>query len=316
MTTSTTRVPLPAPTSNSQEIKDSLDEFGLAIVPDLLDAEQLAAVRERLVEQAAGERAAGISSTNRGARTHDGPIQYVWSLIAKGQEFRDLITHPRALEYVRHVLGPEVTIFSFSGNAIGPGAPGGGAHTDQIYMPADTPWPVVCNVIYMLDDFTEENGATLVVPGSHRRPFSDLTAETFAAEAVSATGTAGSALVMESRIFHSIGINRTQDVVRHGILAAYCAPFLRPQENWTFSTPTELVEQATPELRELLGFKIWRSLGGAQGPYGERLEDTLDDRSGQARRTPQLDVEGIDWGWVAPTPEYVGELDANGRRQA
>jgi ectoine hydroxylase-related dioxygenase (phytanoyl-CoA dioxygenase family) len=217
---------------------------------------------------------------------------------------------------VRHVLGPDVTIFSFSGNAIGPGAPGGGAHTDQIYMPADTPWPVVCNVIYMLDDFTEDNGATLVVPGSHRRPFSDLTADTFAADAVSATGTAGSALVMESRVFHSIGVNRTSDVVRHGILAAYGAPFLRPQENWTFSTPTALVEQASPELRELLGFKIWRSLGGAQGPYGKRLEDTLDDRAGHARSTARLDVEGIDWGWVAPTPEYVGPLDADGRPKA
>lgn len=316
MTTSTTRMPLPAPTCDDREIKDSLDEFGLAIVPDLLDAQQLAAVRNRLIEQAAGERAAGVASSNGRNRSPDNPIQYVWSLVAKGEEFRDLITHPRALGYVRHVLGPEVTIFSFSGNAIGPGAPGGGAHTDQIYMPADTPWPVVCNVIYMLDDFTEENGATLVVPGSHRRPFSDLTPETFAAEAVSATGRAGSALVMESRVFHSIGVNRTKDVVRHGILAAYGAPFLRPQENWTFSTPTELVEQASPELRELLGFKIWRSLGGAQGPYGKRLEDTFDAGAVQHHRGANLDVQGIDWGWVAPAPEFVGELAADGSRKA
>jgi ectoine hydroxylase-related dioxygenase (phytanoyl-CoA dioxygenase family) len=237
-------------------------------------------------------------------------------LIAKGQEFRDLIVHRPALEYVRHVLGPDITLFSFSGNAIGPGAAGGGAHTDQIYMPSNTPWPVVCNVIYMLDDFTEDNGATLVVPGSHRRRIDELTPEVFAAEAVSATGKAGSALVMESRIFHSIGVNRTADVTRHGILAAYGAPFLRPQENWTFSTPRHLVEEASSTLRELLGFRVWRSLGGAQGPYGRPLAVPEGDQRNTALRAPKLDVASMDWGWVAPEPEYVGELAADGTRRA
>jgi ectoine hydroxylase-related dioxygenase (phytanoyl-CoA dioxygenase family) len=286
---------LPSPTTNDDEVRARLDEFGVAIVPDMLDAAGVAAVRRRLVDQLAGERAAGVGP-RRGHSDGTGPVQYAFGLVSKGQVFRDLIVHPRALAYARHVLGPDLTIFSYSGNAIGPGAPGGGAHTDQIYMPASTPWPVVCNVIYMLDDFTEDNGATLVVPGSHRRSRRELNAESFAADAVPVTGRAGSALVMESRVWHSIGVNRTTDVVRHAILAAYGKPFLRPQENWTFSTPTSVVEEASPELRELLGFKVWRSLGGVQGPYGEGADES----------------DPMDWGWVAPQPRYVGELGASG----
>src|SRR5258706_2136303 len=295
---------LPAATSDPTQIRADLDEYGLAVVPDFLPPDQLAAVRKRLVEQAAGERWAAVATSHMGPLEPDGPIQYVWGLIHKGQEFRDLGLYERALELVRYVLGPDLLLFSFTGNAIGPGAPGGGAHSDQIYMPSDTPWPVLCNVIYMLDDFTEDNGATLVAPGSHRRSIDDLTPEAFEADAVSATGRAGSAIVMESRVWHSIGVNRTSSSVRHGILAAYCKPFMRTQSNWIHTTPTELVRTFSPDLLQLLGYHGWRSLGGLQGPYGVALDTDVPDAAGGEAR---LNVD-IDWGWVPPEPEIVGEL--------
>jgi ectoine hydroxylase-related dioxygenase (phytanoyl-CoA dioxygenase family) len=286
---------LPPPTTDDDEVRAHLDEFGVAVVADMLNAAEVAAVRQRLVEQLAGERAAGLGP-RQAHSDGSGPVHYTFGLVSKGEVFRDLIVHPKALAYARHVLGPDLTLFSYSGNAIGPGAPGGGPHTDQIYMPASTPWPVVCNVIYMLDDFTEDNGATLVVPGSHRRSRRELNGDSFAAGAVSVTGPAGSALVMESRVWHSIGVNRTADVVRHAILAAYGKPFLRPQENWTFSVPEAVVAEASPELRELLGFRIWRSLGGVNGPYGVGADGS----------------DPMDWGWVEPQRRYVGELTASG----
>ncbi|MFT3855037.1 MAG: phytanoyl-CoA dioxygenase family protein [Ilumatobacteraceae bacterium] len=295
---------MPEATSDPAEIRANLDELGFSVVPDMLATDHLRELRTRLVDQAAAERAAGVATSNAGPLAPGGPIQYVWGLIHKGQVFRDLVLDPQALDLVRYVLGPELLLFSFTGNAIGPGAPGGGAHSDQIYMPSDTPWPVVCNVIYMLDDFTEDNGATLVVPGSHRRSIDDLTPEAFAAEAVPAIGRAGSALVMESRVWHSIGVNRTTSNVRHGILTTYCKPFLRTQSNWIHTTPADLVATFPTELLELLGYHGWRSLGGLQGPYGIPLDDTA---GSSARNEARLDVQ-VDWGWIPAEPSIVGEL--------
>ena len=216
------------------------------------------------------------------------------------------------MELARYVLGPDLLSFSYTGNAIGPGAPGGGAHSDQIYMPSDTPWAVLCNVIYMLDDFTEDNGATLVVPGSHRRSIDELDGEAFAASAVSALGRAGSALVMESRIWHSIGVNRTTDNVRHGILTAYCKPFLRTQSNWVHTTPPEMVDGFSPSSRSCSATtcgalsEVSRARMARPGTTG--ITATITAPTAQ-RAVINVDV---DWGWAPADPSIVSEADPRG----
>lgn len=307
----TSRPQLPDATDDPEEIRATIDEFGLCVVPDMLSGEQVVRVRDRLVDQAAGERAAGVATSPGGPLGPNDPIQYVWGLIHKGQAFRDLVLYPCALDLARYVLGPDLLLFSYTGNAVGPGAPGGGAHSDQIYMPPDTPWAVLCNVIYMLDDFTEDNGATLVVPGSHRRSIDELDGRSFADGAVSAVGRAGSALVMESRVWHSIGVNRTADQVRHGILAAYCKPFLRTQSNWIHTTPAEMVDGFAPELQELLGYHGWRSLGGLQGPHGETRSPVGQDGGDGSSHEARINVD-VDWGWAPAEPKIVPELSVHG----
>jgi ectoine hydroxylase-related dioxygenase (phytanoyl-CoA dioxygenase family) len=307
----TSRQRIPDATDDPVQIRRNLDEFGVCVVPDMLPGDEVARVRDRLVEQADGERAAGVATSPGGPLGPSDSIQYIWGLIHKGQVFRDLVLYPRALELARYVLGPDLLLFSYTGNAIGPGAPGGGAHSDQIYMPSDTPWPVLCNIIYMLDDFTEDNGATLVVPGSHRRTIDELNGDSFAESAVSALGQAGSALVMESRIWHSIGVNRTTDNVRHGILTAYCKPFLRTQSNWVHTTPPDMVDGFSPELQELLGYHGWRSLGGLQGPHGEARDYGNRDGQGRVAGEARINVD-VDWGWAPAEPAIVPELTAAG----
>jgi ectoine hydroxylase-related dioxygenase (phytanoyl-CoA dioxygenase family) len=291
----------------------ALDEVGVCVVADVLTPTGVASLRARLVDQGAGERRVGVAMSFLGPLDTCPSMQYVYGLVHKGEVFRDLAVHPRALRFARHALGDELLLYSFTGNAVAPGTPRGLVHTDQGFMPPDTPWPVVFNVIYMLDDFTADNGATRVVPGSHRRDPRDATPERFDAESVPAIGAAGSALLVESRVWHATGANRTTDDVRHGILAAYCRPFLRTQSNWLHTTPPELVRQCSWELRALLGYKTGLGVGGLQGMHGvpaEELDFAHDDEiDGPDPAGAPPDPSNAYAGWIPARPVIVGELD-------
>ena len=151
-------------------------------------------------------------------------------------------------------------------------------HSDQGYVPLDISIPVVANIMWMLDDFTEANGATRVVPGSHLlRRHPDPTNRP---RSSAATGRAGSALVFDGRLWHGTGRNVT-DRPRHGVLSYFARPFMRPQENCTLSIADDVLAVASPWLKELLGFRVWRSLGGVEGPFGRGTVDpaTIERRS-------------------------------------
>ena len=105
---------------------------------------------------------------------------------------------------------------------------------------------VVCNAMWMLTDFTADNGATLVVPGSHlsgRQPDPGLDDN---ADWVPAVGTAGTAVVFEGRTWHSTGENRTKGM-RIGLTTNFCAPQFRQQENFLLGTRPEVLESASPD---------------------------------------------------------------------
>lgn len=290
------RVALTEPATNVEPAKEQLHENGFAVIPDVLSADEVAALRSRLVALADEEREAAAAL---GAPMPN-EAQFVRTLIAKAQEFRDLAVHPTALALARHLLGPDILLWEAFANRVPPGGPAGGAHIDQGPMPNDITWPVVCAFLYMLDDFTEENGATFVVPGSHRRHRDELTPETFAAGRVTATGKAGSVIVMDGRVWHSIGKNRTSDVWRHGVLMFYSAPYLRVKENWAFLTPPEIVRDASPLLRELMGFKMWRSLGG---PKADKA--FIGGQAGVSSYEGELLKEDEASGWGAVRPPWL-----------
>ena len=120
---------------------------------------------------------------------------------------------------------------------------------------------VVCNAMWMLTDYTPDNGATLLVPGSHlsgRQPDHDLDGD---AGWVPAVGPAGTVAIFEGRTWHSTGENRTGEP-RIGLTTNFCAPQFRQQENYLLGTRPEVLESASPELLKLIGFKPWQGYGG------------------------------------------------------
>jgi ectoine hydroxylase-related dioxygenase (phytanoyl-CoA dioxygenase family) len=126
------------------------------------------------------------------------------------------------------------------------------------------PYLMAMNVTWFIDDFTTENGATLVVPGSHQLvevPSFEL-APSAPAQLI---GPAGSMAVLDGRIHHATGLNRTTDQKRRGVIGTYSPPFIRSQENWSRSLDPAVLARH-PELSELVSFEVWHTLGLVNGP--------------------------------------------------
>jgi ectoine hydroxylase-related dioxygenase (phytanoyl-CoA dioxygenase family) len=243
-----------------------LDRDGYAVVPSLLTAEEAAQVRAGLREV--------LDRTPTGRNNFEGyRTRRIYALFAKTRAFDALAVHPLLLGVLEHVLGPSYQLSAPTGIEIGPDEQAQVLHTDDAIYPLPRPHPeVVLNSMWALDDFTETNGATRVVPGSHRwtdrRPVDPD-------ETVTVTMPAGSVLFILGNLWHGGGANRT-DRPRLGVLLEYAAGWLRPQENHVIAVPPDIVRTLDPRLQELLGYGIHPPfVGYVDGRHPRRV---LEDR--------------------------------------
>jgi ectoine hydroxylase-related dioxygenase (phytanoyl-CoA dioxygenase family) len=246
----------------------ALARDGFAVLPDVLSPEEVKRVRARLVGVARSERTAGI---DRNPKWEDGPNnQRVFGLLNKGIEFAHLVEHPVALALMAHLLDPMFLLSSVTANITGPDGHPMYLHYDQDYVPVPwPPFPLVANIIWMLDDFTEENGATRFIPGSHREDHTGWTPDVMnrrGEETVAVGGRAGSLVCLDGRVLHQTGANRTADQLRHGVIAYYCQPWIRQQENASLSLLPELWPTLSPRVRQLVGLQMYHGLGCVSGP--------------------------------------------------
>lgn len=277
---------LPPLTSDLSEAKAHLDEFGCARVKDALPPAELAEARRRIDAQAAGERQQLLSSHDGDSEPFgSGPNQWLWNLVNKGQIFRDVVMKDVTRQLMTHLLGEGNLLSSFTCHIAGPGGVCQALHRDSGMAPDSTPYPIVANIMWLLDDFTDENGATRVVPGSHRfdtgpdadsadpnwspSQRSDIDIETVAAE-----GPAGSAFVFDGRLWHGTGANRT-DTPRRGILSYHCRGWVRQQENFTLSLAPDVMGQCSDELLRVLGFSVFGTLGAVRSVEPEMAPDGI-----------------------------------------
>jgi ectoine hydroxylase-related dioxygenase (phytanoyl-CoA dioxygenase family) len=284
-------VALPPMTRDLEEAKAHLDTYGVARIADALSPERVAALKDRLVEQAAAERREGLAFLE-----HGGANQRVWNLPSKGREFVDLLRTPIVRTLARHVLQGDYCLSSHTANIAGPGGDAMVLHSDQGFSPRQIDLALTMNVMWMLVDFTEDNGATRLVPGSHRVQAEPPRDEAVAS--VAGVGPAGTALVFDGRVWHGTGANTTADEQRYGVLTYFCRPWLRTQENYTLSTHPDVLAEADDEVRALLGLKVWRTLGGVQGPWGPGSPDA---GRGEAVR---FRTDGV----VERPTSWIGEL--------
>ncbi len=184
----------------------------------------------------------------------------IYNLLAHGALYERIPVHERVLPVVERVLDPGCLVSSLSSIAIGPGETAQPIHADDMLIPLAKPHAaIICNTMWALTDFTEENGATRVVPGSHLLDHSPEYGRSY--ESVPAEMPRGSVLVWHGSLWHGGGANHT-DQRRVGIAMNYCAGFLRQQENQQLGVPREIARGFSPRLRELVGYGIYQGLIG------------------------------------------------------
>jgi ectoine hydroxylase-related dioxygenase (phytanoyl-CoA dioxygenase family) len=184
----------------------------------------------------------------------------VYNLLVYGALFEAIPVHPRVLPVVEGVLDSGCLISSLSSIAIHPGERAQPIHADDQLLPLPKPHvPTVCNTMWALTEFTEPNGATRIIPGSHARDHSPAYGSEH--ESIAAVMRRGSVLVWHGSLWHGGGANHSDDV-RVGIAMNYCAGWVRQQENQQLGIPREIARGFGPRLRELVGYGVYRGLIG------------------------------------------------------
>jgi ectoine hydroxylase-related dioxygenase (phytanoyl-CoA dioxygenase family) len=184
----------------------------------------------------------------------------IYNLLVHGKCFEEVPVHPHVLPLVERVLDPGCLVSSLSSIAIDPGERAQPIHADDQLIPIPKPHvPTVCNTMWALTDFTEENGATRIIPGSHLRDHSPTYLQHY--ESVAAEMPAGSVLVWHGSLWHGGGANRSA-ARRVGVAMNYCAGFVRQQENQQLGIPRAIARGFAPRLRQLVGYGVYNGLIG------------------------------------------------------
>lgn len=186
----------------------------------------------------------------------DDKSQRVWNLLNKAPDMIPLIEHPVVLPMVRSVMGQDCNLHDFQATSIGPGTGGGAWHVDaplgQIAEPLPE-FPLTLQNVWMLDDFTADNGATRVMPRSHKLRKSPPWGSGPLDGEVTLTAPAGSVAIWLSNTWHRSGPNHT-DRERRAILCNYNVSWLRGFADFTSTLPAGVADTLSNEARYLLGY--------------------------------------------------------------
>jgi ectoine hydroxylase-related dioxygenase (phytanoyl-CoA dioxygenase family) len=236
--------------TSAGEVSAALVEHGAVIIERLLDT----ATCERL----ATELDPWLELTPVGADDFSGrTTRRTGGLLTKCPTSAQLVAHPLVLEVVERTLWPKKTTFQLhltQSIAIGPGGAAQHLHRDHWcfdFFPFPRDVDVEVSTIWAVTDFVEENGATRVVPDSHRTP--DDTVYT-PADSQPASMPQGSVVLYLGSTVHGGGANRSDDV-RVGVNVDYVLGWLRQEENQYLTYTLDEVRQMPERIQRLLGYE-------------------------------------------------------------
>ena len=196
----------------------------------------------------------------------------VWNLLAKGDVFAEMATHPVLMRILRKFLGTEFIMGSIAANRILPGGLGQEPHVDYPYWDfynADSrpvglngSFPMNAQVSVLLDPFTEQTGATAYVPGSQKELRYPTEADNFYDKCERMLGQPGDVVLFYGVVWHCAMSNTSQQD-RTAVLVNYLPKWVKPLEDMPAALPADFIDAASPDLRQLLGLNY---------PYPEVLD--------------------------------------------
>ena len=294
-------------TSNETELQrylDEVDEHGYCIVEGAIEPalvteirETVARVEDELNVQPKGNRIEGFATKR------------MYNLLHKDRSFWKLPIHRNVLPFPQRLMEPGAILSGTTCMHIGPGEVHQGLHSDdglvdQIDVPRPRA-PFMVTTIWAFTDFTDENGATRLVPGSHRFDHEPQPGEK--PEYIAAEMPAGSVLIVNGGTWHCGGANTSTDDWRLGISVQYCRGWMRQQQNQYYSLAPEDVRDMPDELAALCGFSLYRGImghidGASPGRFlgAEGLAETA-----YAARIKAID-EGEEIGGIGTAEPQVG----------
>jgi ectoine hydroxylase-related dioxygenase (phytanoyl-CoA dioxygenase family) len=276
-------------TAELDDLLAALDDDGAVIVEGLLTPDVVRRVNEE-VEASVGDANPDEEMFNPLMRAFHGEhTKQVAGMPGISRTFAvDVMCHPLLLALAQAVLGPHCARFQLNiGHLLqrGPGSEEQWLHRDEAVwsdVPRPSPELQLASVIAFVD-FTRENGATRIVPGSHRWPDRLLTpAEQILGgrpteeQIAYAEMPAGSAVIYTGGVIHGGGSNTT-DIDRRGAHLSYCLGWLRTEENNYLSVPPDVAATLPRQAQEVLGYSVHDSISRGGGYLGMvRMQDPVD----------------------------------------
>ncbi|MGH3948331.1 MAG: phytanoyl-CoA dioxygenase family protein [Pseudonocardiaceae bacterium] len=221
-------------------VADAVRGRGAAVVPNFLTGDRLASLKQHADDLLSGTHALRFPKSTR-----------VWDLYRHGPPFVDLLMHRQLSELIAELLGENYLLSDYSLNAVNPHQPQDDWHLDYPFneMTALVQGGLLgVQCVLTLDEFTNENGATQYLPGSHRPARRPDPSATRACTTIAAP--AGSLLIMAASTWHRSGYNSTRRA-RAGVLLSFIERWIRPMTD----PPEPGLWSATPALRLLLGME-------------------------------------------------------------
>ena len=234
----------------------AIEDQGFTIVENAIEKELVA---ELVSEIRRVEKERGTAPRGNPAEGYATLRNY--NLLAKGAAFQKMPVHESVLPVVERVLDPGCLLSGMTAIDIGPGEKPQPLHPDDVVMDVPRPHvPLMCVSMWALTDFTDANGATRYVPGSHKADHAPDYSKEY--ETLPAEMPAGSVMIFHGSLWHGGGSNRTDDDWRLGVNVQYCQGWIRTQQNAYMGIPPEIARSFPDRLLELCGFSLYKGIMG------------------------------------------------------